>query len=171
MFYEDVFRELGRSEVRYLIAGGVAVNLHGVPRMTYDLDVVIDLTPENIKKMFSSLAQLNFRPKNPVTGEDFSDERKRKDFIRDKGMRVLSFWQDGAPIRELDIFVENQVNFETLWHNKVVIDLGGGLKVPVVCVDHLIELKRFANRKQDIADIESLQKVKVINGEKKVERS
>jgi hypothetical protein len=38
VFYEDVFRALNRHRVRYLIVGGIAVNLSGVPRMTRDLD-------------------------------------------------------------------------------------------------------------------------------------
>ena len=39
MFYEEILIALQKHRVRYLILGGAAVNLHGVPRMTADLDM------------------------------------------------------------------------------------------------------------------------------------
>jgi hypothetical protein len=165
MFYEDVFRELARSDVKYLVAGGVAINLHGVPRLTYDLDILIDLRPENSVAFFEALARLGFRTKVPVTATDFADARKRRGFVKEKGMRVLTFWQDSRPIREIDVFVENPIGFRELWRNKVEIRLGADLQIHVVAIDDLIALKRFANRKQDIADIESLRKAKRLANE------
>ena len=166
MFYEDVFREFAGSRVRYLIAGGVAVNLHGVPRMTYDLDILIDLVPDNIRLVFDALAKLRFRPKVTIGADDFADPCKRAGYIEKKGMRVLSFWQDSTPMREIDVFVENPINFTTLWKRKVISQLAGDLKVTVIGLDDLLYIKQLANRKQDVADIESLLVVKRINGEK-----
>ena len=37
MFYKEVFEALNTNQVQYLVVGGVALNLHGYPRMTYDL--------------------------------------------------------------------------------------------------------------------------------------
>jgi hypothetical protein len=48
MFYLDLFRCLHAHNVRYLLAGGLAMNLHGVPRMTMDVDLVLALDDENI---------------------------------------------------------------------------------------------------------------------------
>jgi len=36
MFYLDLFKELNEADVRYLVVGGLAMNLHGVPRMTIE---------------------------------------------------------------------------------------------------------------------------------------
>ncbi|MEI6634047.1 MAG: DUF6036 family nucleotidyltransferase [Chlamydiota bacterium] len=166
MFYEDVFREFAGSRVRYLIAGGIAVNLHGVPRMTYDLDILIDLVPDNIRLVFDALAKLRFRPKVPIGADDFADPCKRAGYIEKKGMRVLSFWQDSTPMREIDVFVENPIDFKTLWKRKAVSQLAGDLKVTVIGLNDLLYIKQLANRKQDVADIESLLVVKRINGEK-----
>ena len=47
IFYEDLLRALQASNVRYVVVGGTAVILHGVPRTTADLDVVVDLAAEN----------------------------------------------------------------------------------------------------------------------------
>lgn len=47
---ETVFHSLNNAGARYLVAGGVAVNIHGYQRMTVDLDLVIQLNSDNIKK-------------------------------------------------------------------------------------------------------------------------
>jgi len=39
---QDVFASLSRHDVRYLVIGGIAVVLHGVPRATFDLDILIE---------------------------------------------------------------------------------------------------------------------------------
>jgi hypothetical protein len=49
MLYEALFRGLHGAQVRYLIVGAVAVNLHGVPRMTADLDLMVELTDRNLR--------------------------------------------------------------------------------------------------------------------------
>ncbi|MEM2192104.1 MAG: hypothetical protein QXG38_00630 [Candidatus Hadarchaeales archaeon] len=43
MYYEKVLRELNAKRIRYILAGGIAVKLHGVPRATADLDILLDL--------------------------------------------------------------------------------------------------------------------------------
>jgi hypothetical protein len=42
-------------------------------RLTYDVDLVVQLAPENIKQAFAALAGIGFRPSVPVTGEQFAD--------------------------------------------------------------------------------------------------
>lgn len=46
MYYELVFRNLNKKKVRYVVIGGIAVNLHGIPRATADLDLMVDLEKE-----------------------------------------------------------------------------------------------------------------------------
>jgi len=45
-----ILHALNHADVRYLIAGGVAVNLHGYQRLTHDLDLVIQLEQSNIRQ-------------------------------------------------------------------------------------------------------------------------
>ena len=53
---QDVFGSLSRHEVWYVLIGGIAAVLHGVPRATFDLDVLIDPTPDNTKRLLAALA-------------------------------------------------------------------------------------------------------------------
>ncbi len=51
----DVFRSLQNHEVRYVVIGGIAAVLYGVPRATFDLDILIDATPENAQRLLDAL--------------------------------------------------------------------------------------------------------------------
>ena len=41
MYYFDVLGELYRKKIRYLVVGGLAINLYGVPRVTQDIDIIV----------------------------------------------------------------------------------------------------------------------------------
>lgn len=101
VFYEDVFRALNRRGVRYLIVGGVAVNLLGVPRMTKDLDLMLDLDDANLKLFVSAAKELGYRPRAPVALEEFADAAKRAAWRREKGALVFTL-NDPRDPRGLD---------------------------------------------------------------------
>ncbi len=52
---KDVFSSFQKHEVRYLVIGGIAAVLYGVPRATFDLDVLIEATPENSRRLLDAL--------------------------------------------------------------------------------------------------------------------
>jgi len=72
----SVMEALDRERVRFLVVGGLAVNAHGLLRVTADVDIVAQLTPENIHKTFTALAMLGYRPLVPVTADGFADPRR-----------------------------------------------------------------------------------------------
>ena len=47
MEYEKLFDCFYNNKVRYVICGGLAVNIYGIPRMTADIDLIIDFSAEN----------------------------------------------------------------------------------------------------------------------------
>jgi tRNA nucleotidyltransferase/poly(A) polymerase len=51
----DVFKSFQYHDVRYVVIGGIATILHGVPRATFDLDILIEATPENVTKLLDAL--------------------------------------------------------------------------------------------------------------------
>ncbi|MFC1540397.1 hypothetical protein ACFL41_02765 [Gemmatimonadota bacterium] len=54
---QDVFRSLQRHEVRYVVIGGISAILHGVPRVTFDLDILIEATSENTRRLLDALLE------------------------------------------------------------------------------------------------------------------
>lgn len=159
MFYEEVFRELNRKKVKYVVAGGIAVNLHGVPRVTEDLDLIIYLGIENISKFSKAMEELGYKPKIPVKIEDFGVKKNREAWIKNKGTVVFSLWNKDIPYRIIDVFVKDLVDFKELYKDRVNIR-AGMFRIPVVSIEHLIRLKQIAGRKQDISDIVSLKRAK-----------
>jgi len=49
MFYGEVFKALNKAKVKYVVAGGVAVALHGYQRFTQDLDLYVLLETKNFE--------------------------------------------------------------------------------------------------------------------------
>jgi len=52
---KDVFKSFQQHEVRYVVIGGIAVVLYGVPRATFDLGILIEATPENAQRLLDAL--------------------------------------------------------------------------------------------------------------------
>lgn len=161
MFYNDVFGVLDKYKIRYVVAGGTAVNLHGVPRFTADLDLIIDLEKENVLSFVDAMKEIKFIPKVPVKAEDFALEENRKKWIEEKNAVVFSFHNIPSFDRIVDIFIDNPIKFIELYKRRKTLNVSG-LKISLISLDDLIWLKKKANRKQDISDIESLRKVKKI---------
>jgi hypothetical protein len=150
----EAFRDAG---VRYLVADGVAVNAHGYLRLTYDVDLVIQLKASNIRPAFAALASLDYRPIVPVSAEQFADEGRRARWIREKNMQVLSFHSERYRAFAVDVFVSEPFDFDTEYQRAMEGELAPGLTVRFVSIPGLIAMKKLANRTQDLDDIEHLQ--------------
>jgi len=107
--FQTIFKELNKLGIDYLVVGGLAVNFHGVPRMTYDIDLMIHLQAENILKLVGKLRQWGYRPKIPVDPRDLADEMKRNSWIHEKGMKALNFYSETLPIGEIDIVLNSSI--------------------------------------------------------------
>jgi hypothetical protein len=88
--YQTIFRKFNKLGIDYLVVGGLAVNFHGVPRMTYNIDLMILLQSENILRLVSQLTRWGYKPKIPIDPRDLADEKKRNSWIRDKEMKALA---------------------------------------------------------------------------------
>lgn len=154
--FEPIFEALNRSQIRYVVVGGFATVLHGHARLTADLDIVIDLSPEQARRAVETLVALGFRPRAPVDPRTFADPAVRRQWASEKGMRVFTLSDPANPMREVDLFVEHPMDFEDLWRGSEVIELSGTV-VRIASIPHLIRLKRLAGRPQDLADIEALE--------------
>lgn len=160
---ERIFTALADSGARYLVVGGVAVVLHGHPRFTADLDLVLALDPANLRRALDALAGLAYRPRAPVSLDAFLDPDTRARWIEEKGLTVLSLWSPDLPATEVDLFASEPFSFDAAYERAVRADLGG-LVVTVVGLADLIALKRSAGRPQDLEDIRSLEAIARENG-------
>ena len=154
--FDALVQALDTEGVRYLIAGGLAVNAYGYLRFTKDVDVVIQLVPDNIARAFSAMKHLGYRPMVPVTAEQFADAAQRERWIREKGMKVLQFWSDAHRETPVDVFVIEPFEFEQEFSASLKKPLGN-ISVRFVSVPTLIRMKEAAGRTQDKLDIDELR--------------
>jgi hypothetical protein len=157
--YETFFKELNRIEIDYVVIGGLAVNFHGIPRMTYDIDLVVRLETGNVQKLVARLLDWGFQPRAPVDPEDLADELKRNSWIQDKNMKAFTFFNEDQPISEIDILIDSPIMYEELKKRAIVIEVNQE-EIPVASIADLIEMKRQTGRKQDLADVEHLKQIR-----------
>lgn len=158
LFFEDVLVLLRDSGVSHIIVGGTAVILHGVPRTTADLDLVVDLEPANVRRLVSVMNRLGYRPRVPVEPGDLADPAKRAEWIADKGMRAFTFQLPGQPLADIDILIDSPLGFAELAKRAERLD-AGGLMLRIASVEDLITMKEAAARDQDLADADALRRL------------
>ena len=156
MFYLELFRAMQEEGVRYVVVGGLAVNLHGVSRLTMDVDLIIALDGENLSR-FAKLAQrMGLKPVVPVTLADLGDAAKVRSWIEEKHMLAFALRPPGRADPTIDLLMQPAVPFPEAYARRVEKDLGG-IRIPVACVEDLIALKTGTGRLKDESDISALR--------------
>lgn len=159
MLYEEIFRAFEAAGIRYLVAGGIAVNLHGYARLTVDLDLMLDLSPSNLSNVVGALERLGYAPRVPVNAHDLLSEPTRRQWQQEKGALVFTFVDPKVPFRNVDLFLENPVDFEQAYQQRRTFEIKG-VSVPVASIDTLIQMKSGTGRPRDQEDIHHLQQIK-----------
>ena len=152
----QLFSALNGADVRYVVVGGLAVVAHGHARLTVDVDLVLQLMPENLQRASRVLTELGYRPAIPVDLELLGDAGKRERLALEKHMMVLSFRSEAHRWEPVDVFVREPFPFDEVHGRVIWTDLGGGVRVPIVPRDVLEGMKRAAGRPKDLDDLKEL---------------
>ncbi len=146
---KGVFASFQEHNVKYLVIGGIAAILHGVPRATFDLDILIEATPQNARNLLNALIAAEIGTATLISAEELLSNEITvfKDRIR---MDV----QTSTP----------GTNFEEAWkrREKMVFQ---GQEFYVISKEDLILTKRASGREIDLSDVRLLE-----TGEEKKER-
>lgn len=160
--YLSFLQKLSEAGAKYLIAGGIAVNLYGCERMTRGMDIILDLDdPASLGAFFSSCKALNLRPLLPVKLEDFGVKAIREKWIKEKHMIVFCLTLPDNPFSKIDVFVQPPDNFQTMFANKKTLEVkneGAVFHINLISIEDLIEMKKAAGRDKDLLDINNLLK-------------
>jgi hypothetical protein len=154
---EAVTQALNAAGVRYLVAGGLAVNAHGYLRYTADIDLVIALDADNIRGAFNALAGIGYRPIVPISAEQFADDEQRQSWIAEKGMQVLNFFAHDFPETSVDVFVREPFDFQEELASAMTGEIRPGVPVRFVSIETLIRMKEAAGRPRDQDDLQHLR--------------
>jgi hypothetical protein len=158
LFYQRLFESLAKHEVRYLLVGGLAVNLHGIPRMTMDVDVVIALDPENVDHFINAARELAMRPVLPIALADLADPNKRDEWVSRRNLIAFALREREPSAPTVDVLLAVDLAFDAAYKRRVVRDLDG-VMISLAAVPDLIAMKRQSGRPQDENDIEQLGKL------------
>lgn len=135
-----VCRLLNRHRARYLVAGGVAANLHGSVRATRDVDILIPTDVPNAERVLVALGE----PTSGIARE-----------LDASGVVAKPFTIVGDDRRVDLLTVAAKVRFDSAWPRRVVRRIEG-VRVPYLHLDDLIASKR-TGRHSDEADLEALR--------------
>jgi hypothetical protein len=145
--YEEFIAALNAHGVRYLIVGAHAVALHARPRATKDLDILIDPTPANGRRVLAALSEFFGGIDLGYSVEDVTDPR----WIIQLGV---------APIRiDLISDIPGLASFDAAWKNRVDARFGS-IPAYYLALDELISTKEAVHRPQDRADLRILERAK-----------
>lgn len=140
--FKEFIELLNVHSVRYLVVGGYAVAFHGYPRYTKDLDVWIELSPENANNILKALEVFGFG----------SLGLKTEDFLEDDQIVQL-----GYPPNRIDILTTlKEIKFEDCYKERIEIEIQG-VKINFIDLENLKQNKRATGRPQDLADAENLE--------------
>ena len=159
MYYFEILEGLYKSKVKYLIVGGLSVNLYGVPRVTQDIDIVIAMDRENVLKITFLLKELGYVTRLPVSPDDLANPDKVKDWIENKNLKAFSFYHKNENYKVVDIVLVHPLDFEKSFKNRTV-KRAKDIDIYLASIDDVVKMKEFSGRSQDLSDIEMLNKVR-----------
>lgn len=125
----NVCKAFNAKGVRYVLIGGWAVIIHGFPRLTNDIDFLIEPSQENTEKIKSAL-QMVFNDKS-------IEDIKPTDIASYSVVRYVS--PDGLCI-DLMGKIGNVADFQTVSKDTVLFDVLD-VEIPVLSVEMLTKLK------------------------------
>lgn len=166
MFYLDLFRALQDEDVRYLVVGGLAVNLYGVERATMDVDLMLAMDTENVRRFIRAARALGLTPVPPVALDSFADEAMRASWFEEKRMIVFALRASDPAAPTLDVLIRPPLPFDEAWSRRMEKTVGG-LTVQLASLDDLIRMKGATGRQRDRSDIEALERARRIADDEK----
>jgi hypothetical protein len=158
LMYENILREFQRQKVKYVVVGGIAVNLLGSLRSTADIDILAEMTDTNLRKIVKILQFKGYRPKQPVDPMRLADKTTRQEWINKKNMKAFNFYKKNS-LNELDIIIDSPVKFEKAIKTCQRFKCGD-ITIPVISIDNLIKMKIISSRPLDKIDLEVLRTIK-----------
>jgi hypothetical protein len=165
MFYFEVFKAFYQEKVKYLVVGGLAVNLHGVPRITYDIDIIISTARDNVLNLNKTLKNLGYIPRLPVNPDDLADEKRRKDWIENHNMKAFSFYHKSQNSQVVDIVLDHPLDFTKAFKHSVIKKVDD-IEIYVASIDDMISMKKTSTRPKDLSDMEMLKEAQTIMEQK-----
>jgi hypothetical protein len=137
---QSVFASFQKNDVRYLVIGGIAAVLYGVPRATFDLDVLIEPTLENVKRLLQAMTEAGLGTASLTSADQVLATE-------------ITIFTDRI---RLDVLTSTPgIVFEEAWQHRATMNYKGQA-LEVVSLADLIASKRASGRDVDLEDVKIL---------------
>ena len=137
----DVFASFQSHDVRYVVIGGIAAVLHGVPRATFDLDILIEVTQPNAERLLQALRAAGFGT---------------ADLIDAQGLLANEITVFNDRVR-IDVQTSTPgLTFADAWNHRETMAYQGQ-EFYVASRQDVIASKRAAGRRKDLEDVQVLE--------------
>lgn len=157
MTVAELLTALADADIAFVIVGGLAMQMHGYGRQTYDVDVALAMNEGNLEKFIACTAQLKLVPVIPEQIESLKNAQQLDRWHREKGMVAFALRGPGDLV--LDVLIRPVVAFDDLCANSVGKSFLGR-KFRVAGLDDLLLMKHAAARPKDLIDIIAIEKLK-----------
>jgi hypothetical protein len=142
--FRDLLAAFVANDVRFVVVGAHALAVHGVPRVTGDLDVWVEPTPANAKRVWQALAEFG-APLETLNLREADFEQ------RDQVVQL------GLPPYRIDIMTSvSGLEFAQGWSGRLAASLFG-VSVPFIGREAFILTKRASGRPKDLEDLRALE--------------
>lgn len=138
---KEVFKSFQEHKVKYVVIGGIASILHGVPRATFDLDIFIEATSENTQRLLDSLVDAGLVTASLTNVEDVLANE-------------ITIFKDRVRI-DVQTLTPG-LKFQDAWKRKETMDYQGQ-KFYVLSLQDLISSKKASGRDVDLEDVRLLE--------------
>jgi len=157
--YEEILTALVEADVDFIVGGGVACVLHGVERVTMDVDLAVATDPDNFSRFLAVMESLGLKPRVPIDPRSLLDQGVLDHIIREKHALVFSFLDPDRPTRHVDMFLRGDLNHEALTDHVETVEFRRK-RLKLISKRKLLEIKLAIDppRQKDQIDIEFLRK-------------
>ncbi len=142
--FERLLADIARSEVDFAVVGGLAVILNGYPRLTLDVDILVDDDAENVRRLLRCLEKW---------GEGWARELRVEDFEPQEGsIRITEEF-------DLDVFTRMRGQSLDDFRARLGYLEASGARIPYLAPEDLILLKQGSWREKDQLDVAAMKEV------------
>ena len=152
----SLFTLLNGTGIRYVVTGGLAALLHGVDHLTPDVALAVDSSTDAPASLMNVLTECGYKPVASGNFMDIAQEVTRSQWMRERGMKVFSLWDQQGRRPVVDLTLDSPVAFDELYDRSTLVHFRG-TPLRIASIEHLIRMKQRVPRPKDPADTARLR--------------
>lgn len=143
--FEELLEGLTKNNIDYMLIGGLAIDLCGFSRATMDMDILVEASKENIKRLLNCLESFGGGSARELSSEDFT--------LEEGAIRIVEEFP-------LDVFtLIKGYTYQDLLADSAIFITEKGVKIRYLNSQGLIRLKDGSLRTKDQLDVQELKKM------------